>query len=100
MAEVKEIVDKLNAQLAKLSAEYDKANGDKNAAIEEAERCSRRLNLAQRLVSALGSEKERWAKSILNLQDQIKLIVGDVLMASSFVSYAGPFNKKFRTIMI
>jgi dynein heavy chain, axonemal len=26
--------------------------------------------------------------------------VGDVLMASSFVSYAGPFNKKFRNIMI
>lgn len=28
------------------------------------------------------------------------MIVGDVLIASAFVSYAGPFNKGFRTIMI
>jgi len=27
-------------------------------------------------------------------------MVGDVLVASSFVSYSGPFNKKFRNIMI
>jgi len=56
--------------------------------------------LAQRLVSALGSEKDRWAKSIIELESQIELIVGDVLLASAFVSYSGPFNKKFRVQMI
>lgn len=30
----------------------------------------------------------------------MKVIVGDVLMASAFVSYAGPFNKSFRDMMI
>lgn len=30
----------------------------------EAARCERRLNLAQRLVSALGSEKDRWGNSV------------------------------------
>jgi dynein heavy chain, axonemal len=58
------------------------------------------LNLAQRLVKALSSENERWGKSIIGIEEQLKLVVGDVLMASAFVSYAGPFNKKFRTIMI
>lgn len=28
------------------------------------------------------------------------MVVGDVLKAASFVSYAGPFNKTFRTIMM
>jgi hypothetical protein len=37
------------------------------AAVNEAERCAKRLNLAQRLVSALGSEKARWANSIVEL---------------------------------
>lgn len=70
------------------------------AAEAEAARCSRRLNLAQRLVSALGSEKIRWAASIELLKGESQLIVGNVLLAASFVSYAGPFNKKFRTEMI
>lgn len=100
LGEVQEIVRKLNAELAQLNAEFQKAEDEKQNAINEAERCSRRLNLAQRLVKALGSENERWAKSIVVLDEQIKVIVGDVLMSSAFVSYAGPFNKKFRDIMI
>lgn len=97
---VEEIVRQLNEQLDKLNQEYQKALTDKNNAIAEAERCARRLNLAQRLIKALGSENERWGKSIQDLDKQIELIVGDVLIASSFVSYAGPFNKAFRNIMI
>ena len=34
-------------------------------AIAEADRCARRLSLAQRLIKALGSENERWASSII-----------------------------------
>lgn len=98
--QIEEVVRKLNEELAKLTSDFDKAVAEKNAAIKEAERCARRLNLAQRLVTALASENDRWAQSIVELEQQLQLIVGDVLMASSFVSYAGPFNKKFREIMI
>lgn len=58
----------MNAALAKLNAEFKEANDSKTAAVNEADRCAKRLNLAQRLVSALGSEKERWAKSIDELE--------------------------------
>jgi dynein heavy chain len=51
-------------------------------------------------VNALGSESTRWAQSIVDLDAAIELIIGDVLLASSFVSYVGPFNKKFRTEII
>lgn len=90
----------LNAALSKLNAEFKEANDRKTAAVNEAARCARRLDLAQRLVSALGSEKARWANSIVELDANLEVIVGDVLLASAFVSYAGPFNKKFRTMMI
>jgi dynein heavy chain len=69
---------------------------DKNAAEAEAAKCASKLDLAQRLVNALGSESTRWAQSIIDLDESIGLIIGDVLLASSFVSYVGPFNKKFR----
>ena len=64
-AEVKEKVDGLNAKLATLNAEFKKANDEKNAAVAEATRCANRLNLATRLVTALGSEKVRWSNSII-----------------------------------
>jgi dynein heavy chain len=52
------------------------------------------------LIKALGSENERWANSIVVLDGNLKVIVGDVLLASAFISYAGPFNKSFRDKMI
>jgi dynein heavy chain len=73
---------------------------EKTSAENEAARCMKRLDNAQRLVNALGSESERWNQSILDLTTDLTLIVGDVLLASAFVSYVGPFNKKFRDIIM
>lgn len=73
---------------------------EKNAALAEAQKCETKLNLAQRLVSALGTELERWSQSIIDLTEYLKVIIGDVLLASAFVSYVGPFNKKFRDMII
>lgn len=56
--------------------------------------------MAQRLVNALGAESVRWAESIITLGDAIAVVTGDVLLASSFVSYVGPFNKKFRDVIV
>lgn len=55
------MVAKLNSELSILEAEFKKAMDEKNAAEAEANRCKNRLDLAQRLVGALGSESERWA---------------------------------------
>lgn len=52
------------------------------------------------MIAALGSENERWAQSIVSLDSNLKVIVGDVLLASAFISYAGPFNKTFRDKMM
>ena len=68
--------------------------------MREAERCENKLGLANRLVNALGSEQERWAQSIIDKGEALTVIIGDVLLASSFVSYVGPFNKAFRDMII
>ncbi len=52
------------------------------------------------MVTALASENERWKNSIVICDEQAKVIIGDVLQSAAFVSYAGPFNKKFRNTMI
>lgn len=84
------------AALQILQDQFQAVMDDKNAAEAEAAKCASKLDLAQRLVNALGSESTRWAQSIVDLDESIELIIGDVLLASSFVSYVGPFNKKYR----
>jgi dynein heavy chain len=69
---------------------------EKNQAIAEADKCQRKLDLAQRLVGALGSELDRWSQAIVDLGEFLEVIIGDVLLASAFVSYVGPFNKNYR----
>jgi dynein heavy chain len=99
-AEVDALVAKLNSELQVLLDAYNKAMTEKNDAIAAAEKCERKMSLATRLVSALGSEQERWAQSIIDIGELMNVIIGDVLLASAFVSYVGPFNKQFRDRII
>jgi dynein heavy chain len=43
---------------------------------------------------------DRWQQSIIDCGETLKVIIGDVLLASAFVSYVGPFNKKFRDMIV
>jgi dynein heavy chain len=95
-ANVDALVADLNAKLKVLMDAFQAAMDEKNAALAEAEKCERKLSLANRLVSSLGSEQDRWAQSIIDLGELLNVIIGDVLLASAFVSYVGPFNKSFR----
>jgi len=94
------LVAELQAKLDVLMGQYQAAMDKKQGAEDEAARCERRLSLANRLVSALGSEKGRWGDAIVQLTSDQEVVHGDVLLASSFVSYVGPFNKAFRDMII
>lgn len=60
----------------------------------------RRLNAAQKLISGLGREKERWTEDKEGLKIKVVKLIGDCLTCSSFLSYAGPFDFTFRKKMI
>ena len=98
--EVQTQVKELNDELAIKERDLKKAMDEKDKAQKEADACNRKLDLATRLVNALGSEKVRWAESIERLKVQLDVLVGDVLLSSAFISYTGPFTKKFRTEII
>jgi dynein heavy chain len=97
---MEQTVAELTAKLEILMTAYKKAMDEKNAAEAEAARCAKRLDSANRLVGALGSESERWNNAIIQLTADIEVVIGDVLLASSFVSYVGPFSKRFRERII
>ncbi|CDI86634.1 hypothetical protein EPH_0074210 [Eimeria praecox] len=96
LVEVQKLVAELEEKLGQLVAEFDSAIAEKNAVEAEAEKCQRKLDLAQRLMRSLGSEGARWGQTIDDLKEQRRVSVGDVLLSSSFVAYAGVFSKKYR----
>jgi dynein heavy chain len=100
LAKVQTQVDELNAQLARLQTQYDKAEAAKKEAEETAERGKLKLDLASRLIAALGSEGARWTATVSKLEAAKELLDGDVLLASAFISYIGPFTKEYREELI
>jgi hypothetical protein len=49
----------------------------------------RRLNAAERLIAGLGSERARWGTDVKQLAVAHEKLVGDCLLAASFLSYCG-----------
>ncbi|OXB71014.1 UNVERIFIED_CONTAM: hypothetical protein H355_008665 [Colinus virginianus] len=72
---VQKLVAELEEKLAKLVAEYDEAIAEKNAVQAEADKLMRKCFFTSA---------------------QLSVMTGDVLLASSFVAYAGVFTKRYR----
>ena len=80
-------MSQLEETLAVLNTEYEKADREKQQAQATYERGKTKIELARRLVSSLGGETERWATGVKTLSEEKENLVGDVLVASAFLSY-------------
>ncbi|NXH15458.1 DYH17 protein, partial [Bucco capensis] len=90
----------LNASLAALTAEFEKATAEKIRCQQEVDATNRVIMLANRLIGSMAPENIHWAESVEMLQEQEKMLCGDVLLVSSFVSYVGYFTKKYRAELL
>nr|CDS18170.1 dynein heavy chain [Echinococcus granulosus] len=92
-------LDEKQAELDRVQAEYDKAMAEKQRLADDAEACRRKMANATALIEGLSGEKVRWTEAKAQFQTQIENLVGDVLLATAFLSYAGPFNQEFRNLL-
>ncbi|XP_025115342.1 dynein heavy chain 5, axonemal-like isoform X3 [Pomacea canaliculata] len=92
-------LDEKEKELAIVRAEYDKAMAEKQALMDDAETCRRKMTAASTLINGLAGEKERWTEQSKEFKAQIGRLVGDVLICTGFLSYSGPFNQDFRLLL-
>ncbi|GCB62030.1 hypothetical protein scyTo_0004192 [Scyliorhinus torazame] len=93
-------LDDKQRELDEVQAMYDAAMSEKQALLDDAEACRKKMNNATALIEGLGGEKIRWTESSKLFQDQITRLVGDVLLATGFLSYSGPFNQEYRNLLL
>ena len=75
---------------------YQVNNDEKNELEEKARQQKKKIEQANRLINSLSDEKERWDTGAKELADYKMRLIGNVGLATAFISYCGPFNAEFR----
>ncbi|TKS87316.1 Dynein heavy chain 5, axonemal [Collichthys lucidus] len=100
LSKAQEQLDAKQQELDAVQALYDAAMKEKQDLEDDAQACRRKMSNATALIDGLGGEKVRWTDSSAGFQTQIKHLVGDVLLSAGFLSYAGPFNQEYRSLLL
>lgn len=58
--------------------------------------CRNKLIRAEKLISGLGGEKNRWMTAAANLQSSYDTLPGDILISCGMIAYLGPFTSNYR----
>ncbi|XP_077576473.1 dynein axonemal heavy chain 11 [Stigmatopora nigra] len=85
-----------DATLQNLTGQFERATAEKVSCQKHVTLTNQTIELANRLVTGLESEKERWLKMLVQYEQEQKTLCGDVALTSAFVSYMGYFSRQYR----
>ncbi|MEJ1273900.1 hypothetical protein NN561_004775 [Cricetulus griseus] len=91
-AELKLVEDRLQA----LNDEFEEMNVKKKMLEGNIDVCSQKLVRAEKLISGLGGERDRWTEAARQLGIRYNYLTGDVLLSSGTVAYLGAFTVDYR----
>jgi dynein heavy chain len=93
---IKKLLSELAQEIDTLQKDLDYNQNQLNELKTEALSMEKRLNAASRLIAGLGGERVRWTNDKSLLSKQMNFLIGDALMAASFLSYLGAFTSGYR----
>ena len=93
-------LDAVNEKLAGLEASLNEAVAKKDELARKSEECNVKLGRAEKLIGGLGGEKIRWIATVEKLGVDLEHTMGDVLVAAGSVAYLGAFTADYRQFMV
>lgn len=91
-----EKLKKLQDQLAELQAEEQKLKAEKKELNDKKIEATNKLERANALMTSIGSEKDRWIITKQKLAEDKRSLLGDMIIATCFVNYLGPYEGSYR----
>ncbi|XP_077133083.1 dynein axonemal heavy chain 1 isoform X2 [Ranitomeya variabilis] len=106
LAETQKILDEAKARLneveegiATLQAKYRDCVSKKEELEQKCDQCEQKLIRADKLITGLADERQRWQDTVLNLEKLLVNVTGDLLLCAGFLAYLGPFTGQYRTTL-
>eukprot|EP00736_Rhodelphis_marinus_P001164 Rmarinus@m.23243 len=96
LQEAEDEVVRLQGELDDMITTHDNEMETKMRLQEDRELTRRRLDNANQLLFGLEGEDESWRKQLDLLSADFRNVVGDSVLVSAFLSYAGAFDQSFR----
>jgi dynein heavy chain 1 len=93
-------VNSLETSIAQYKSDYALLIRDVEALKAEMESVTKKVERAESLLKSLGHESQRWQKSSEGFQTIMRSLVGDGLLMAAFLTYAGFFDFKNRSLMM
>ncbi|XHG04755.1 hypothetical protein AWENTII_008001 [Aspergillus wentii] len=97
---IENTIQDLEASISTYKAEYAALISETQAIKTEMSRVQFKVDRSVRLLDSLSSERGRWEEGSKSFETQISTLVGDVLIASAFLAYAGFYDQQFRKAMV
>ncbi|KAL9909718.1 dynein heavy chain at 62B [Glossina fuscipes fuscipes] len=90
----------LEAKVAKLNEDLERANIEMKRTQDEADLCQNKLVRAKSLIDGLGGEKSRWTKAAEDLQNLYDHLPGDILLSCGIIAYLSAVNYQYRNACV
>ncbi|ETO04868.1 hypothetical protein RFI_32528 [Reticulomyxa filosa] len=100
LKEIMKELEKIEAHVLLLKAQFDKSEAEKKELTEKADELETKLGRAGQLLEGLYGERVRWEATIDQLKELSQNLVGDCAIAAAFLTYAGPFDAEYRNALI
>ncbi|XP_075039903.1 dynein axonemal heavy chain 1 [Mixophyes fleayi] len=95
--EAKASLNEVEEGIATLQAKYRDCVSKKEELEQKCEQCEQKLVRADKLITGLADERQRWQDTVLNLDKLLVNVTGDLLLCAGFLAYLGPFTGQYRT---
>ncbi|XP_033735277.1 cytoplasmic dynein 1 heavy chain 1-like isoform X2 [Pecten maximus] len=94
--EVNKLIGDLERSISKYKEEYAVLISQAQAIKSSLSSVQAKVERSVALLNSLGNEKHRWEAGSETFKSQMATIIGDVLLSSAFMAYAGYFDQQMR----